>query len=237
MTEEEIKTCKMKFQSMFEELRLRFPTCYIEMPNFETNSPLQIYNKYETVLTVIGEYQHKLQLQKTNYKTLFSNIDSIFPSGETTFDYTTGIFREIIISQVLLLNDISVPSYAKLMETLNEKICSCIEKDKNEIERLTISMFLWLMVYLMMMSPDTPINKSILDKGLIIVESEDFTTSTTTTKTINSGIFNGEKLSTTTESTKLLKVITKIIVKDRNSIWEIISTCIPRYEVLVSSEI
>lgn len=233
MTEEEINKCKMKFRNMFEDLCLRFPTWSIQMPDFETESLFQIHTRYRDITMTIGEYQNQLELKKR--RSFFSNIDSIFPSGETTFDYTTGIFRELIISQILLLNDISDLSFDKLMDSLKKKISCDNEEDKLEIQRLTISTFLWLMVYLIITSPDNPLNESLLSKGLVIVESEDITTTTTTTKTINSEIFNGENLSTTYESTKVLKVITKIIVKDRDYIWNIITTS-NFSEDLVSSE-
>lgn len=189
-----------------------------------------------------SKFLGRVDLENEKHSTFLNDIDSIFPSGETTFDYTTGIFREMIISKVLLLNDMSVPSYDKLMEILKEKITCSNEEDKLEIEKLTISLFLWVIVYLMMTSPDTPLNKSILEGGLIVVESEDITTVTTTTKIINSDIFrseSGEKITTTGESTKVLKVITKIIVKDRDFIWAMISTSMLKSkisELLTSSE-
>ena len=113
------------------------------------------------------------------------------------------------------------------------------EGNKEEVQRMVFGIMLWLITWLLMASSSSNCFKgNFLETGLIVVESEDINVSLTTTKVINSTSFNdenGEPHRLSKESTKVVKVITKIIVKDRDAIWEMVTKSIPN-SVEISSE-
>lgn len=64
MTVEEQDVHRMKFKHLFHELSNKYPNWNISLPDFETDSLLQIHSKYETIVKTIVKYEEELKKSK-----------------------------------------------------------------------------------------------------------------------------------------------------------------------------
>ena len=162
---------------------------------------------------------------QTPTENLFSRAVTIFPNKEIIFDYTTGILREIVISQIFTADD-GVSNLLKQKEFI-DNLSERLQKDfgTENPEKVVFAIILWLITWLMMVSSSGDIKENFLENGLITIETEDITLSTTTTKIISSSIYNkdGKPLISNQESNRVLKIISKITVNDKDLICEILS--------------
>lgn len=227
MSPDEINHSKMIFRAKFREISTKFPDFMITMPDFETESLITLHCKYEELIKIVGQNN-----QKQFVRDLICGIESTFPEKEITFDYTTGLLKEIILSQILSIDDsvFNKKTQNVLLKKLKEKISTSENREK--IEVMVFGIILWLVTWITITkSSDENLKRNFLESELMTVEIEDVNVSVITTKVIDSPIFNtenGEPYIFTQESTKVVRVISKIIVKNRNILGKMIteSTCL-----------
>lgn len=237
MSDDEIKEKRQRFTIIYDNLLKTYPKWNIKIPDLE-NEPLEdIHSKYEETIEIIMKYNDMVinnpSIEPNKETELFRDMDGLFPEDEIIFDYTSGFLAEIVL--LYIMSDANKINSNEFINNLISKYGR--EKSRKEVEKIILGAILYIVTWLFI-SSKSEIKDTLIDNELLSIETADIEIVSKSSKTIVSDIFkneDGTPFSNGVESSKEVKLITKITIKNKNSIWEIISKMTPYPEASIPS--